>query len=186
MGFGFLILLFSAFQTYAQKACHFLLFFPVYFLVSCECRWTASYWPVKMSMDSEAVRLQHIDDEERFRKTQILDQKAFQEKLEEMQVLNPWQWTEGGLEALLVSQVGNSQMRFYSDEFWGECAVRPNINAPPLVFCWLLIKSFLFCERQDSAEILIFHWEGVYTVFQFLMLREHGHLLFLSCVLISL
>ncbi|XP_038005283.1 dynein heavy chain 1, axonemal [Motacilla alba alba] len=49
-------------------------------------KWTASYWPVKMSMDSESVRLQHIDDEERFRKTQISDQKAFQEKLEEMQL----------------------------------------------------------------------------------------------------
>lgn len=90
MGFGFLILLFSVFQTYAQKACLFLLFFfPVCFLVSCECRWTASYWPVKMSMDSEAIRLQHIEDEERFRKMQILDQKAFQDKMDEMQVLSP-------------------------------------------------------------------------------------------------
>ncbi|NWH35887.1 DYH1 protein, partial [Chloropsis hardwickii] len=49
-------------------------------------KWTASYWPAKMSMESESVRLQHIDDEERFRKTQISDQKAFQEKLEEMQL----------------------------------------------------------------------------------------------------
>lgn len=65
------------------------IFFPVCFLVSCECRWTASYWPVKMSMDSEAIRLQHIEDEERFRKMQILDQKAFQDKMDEMQVLSP-------------------------------------------------------------------------------------------------
>uniref|UniRef100_A0A8C3XBZ8 Dynein axonemal heavy chain 1 n=1 Tax=Cyanoderma ruficeps TaxID=181631 RepID=A0A8C3XBZ8_9PASS len=49
-------------------------------------KWTASYWPVKMSQDSESVQLQHIEDEERFRKTQIADQKAFQEKLEEMQL----------------------------------------------------------------------------------------------------
>ncbi|NXX67841.1 DYH1 protein, partial [Spizella passerina] len=49
-------------------------------------KWTASYWPVKMSMESESVRLQHADDEERFRKTQISDQKTFQEKLEEMQL----------------------------------------------------------------------------------------------------
>ncbi|XP_053845413.1 dynein axonemal heavy chain 1 [Vidua macroura] len=49
-------------------------------------KWTASYWPVKMSKDSESIRLQHIDDEERFRKAQILDQKAFQDKLEEMQL----------------------------------------------------------------------------------------------------
>lgn len=78
-----------------SKACLFLFFFFFYicFLVSCECRWTASYWPVKMSQDSESVRLQHIEDEERFRKTQIADQKAFQEKLEEMQVLNPWKLT---------------------------------------------------------------------------------------------
>ncbi|RMC00001.1 hypothetical protein DUI87_23409 [Hirundo rustica rustica] len=49
-------------------------------------KWTASYWPVKMSKDSESIRLQHIEDEERFRKTQIADQKAFQDKLEEMQL----------------------------------------------------------------------------------------------------
>ncbi|NXM42418.1 DYH1 protein, partial [Gymnorhina tibicen] len=49
-------------------------------------KWTARYWPVKMSMDSEAIRLQHIEDEERFRKMQILDQKAFQDKMEEMQL----------------------------------------------------------------------------------------------------
>lgn len=41
---------------------------------------------------------------------------------------------EGGLGALVVSQVGNFQMRFYSDEFRGECVVRPNINTPSLGF----------------------------------------------------
>ncbi|XP_023791251.1 dynein heavy chain 1, axonemal [Cyanistes caeruleus] len=49
-------------------------------------KWTASYWPVKMSMDSESIRLQHIEDEERFRKMQIADQKEFQDQLEEMQL----------------------------------------------------------------------------------------------------
>ncbi|NWT16478.1 DYH1 protein, partial [Vireo altiloquus] len=49
-------------------------------------KWTASYWPVKMSMDSEAIRLQHIEDEERFRKMQIVDQKAFQDETDEMQL----------------------------------------------------------------------------------------------------
>uniref|UniRef100_A0A8C5T8B7 Dynein axonemal heavy chain 1 n=1 Tax=Malurus cyaneus samueli TaxID=2593467 RepID=A0A8C5T8B7_9PASS len=49
-------------------------------------KWTASYWPAKMSMDSETIRLQHIEDEDRFRKAQILDQKAFQEKLDDMQL----------------------------------------------------------------------------------------------------
>lgn len=76
-----------------SKACLFFLFFFHICFVSCECRWTASYWPVKMSQDLESIRLQHIDDEERFRKAQVADQKTFQEKLEEMQVLSPQKLT---------------------------------------------------------------------------------------------
>ncbi|NXU12627.1 DYH1 protein, partial [Pardalotus punctatus] len=49
-------------------------------------KWTASYWPRKMSQDSESIRLQHIEDEDRFRKMQVLDQKSFQEKLDDMQL----------------------------------------------------------------------------------------------------
>ncbi|NWV36400.1 DYH1 protein, partial [Grantiella picta] len=49
-------------------------------------KWTATYWPTKMAQDSESIRLQHIEDEDRFRKMQVLDQKAFQESLDDMQL----------------------------------------------------------------------------------------------------
>ncbi|XP_051667332.1 dynein axonemal heavy chain 1 [Manacus candei] len=49
-------------------------------------KWAASYWPVKMSMETEAIRLQHVEDEEKFRKAQIQDQNSFQGKLDEMQL----------------------------------------------------------------------------------------------------
>ncbi|NWQ64257.1 DYH1 protein, partial [Neopipo cinnamomea] len=49
-------------------------------------KWTASYWPLKISMETEAIRLQHTEDEEKFRKAQIQDQNSFQGKLDEMQL----------------------------------------------------------------------------------------------------
>lgn len=49
-------------------------------------RWAASYWPSKIVGQIEMVRQQHNEDEEKFRKIQIMDQNNFQEKLEGLQV----------------------------------------------------------------------------------------------------
>uniref|UniRef100_A0A8B9M6P2 Dynein axonemal heavy chain 1 n=1 Tax=Accipiter nisus TaxID=211598 RepID=A0A8B9M6P2_9AVES len=49
-------------------------------------KWAASYWPLKITMQAESVRLQHLDDEDKFRKIQVMDQNGFQDKLEEMQL----------------------------------------------------------------------------------------------------
>lgn len=91
MGFGFVILLFSAFQTYALKAPLSLSLagFAVCFVTPCECRWTASFWPLKISKQAESLRQQHQEDEDRFRKNHVLDQNSFQHKLEEMEVNKP-------------------------------------------------------------------------------------------------
>lgn len=56
--------------------------------ISCEYRWTASYWPLKITMQTESIRIQHIKDEDKFRKIQVMNHSSFQEKLEEMQVLS--------------------------------------------------------------------------------------------------
>lgn len=53
---------------------------------SCPTRWAASNWPSKILGQIEMVRQQHIEDEEKFRKIQIMDQNNFQEKLEGLQV----------------------------------------------------------------------------------------------------
>ncbi|XP_050760847.1 dynein axonemal heavy chain 1 [Gymnogyps californianus] len=49
-------------------------------------KWAASYWPRKITMQAESVRLQHLEDEDKFRKIQVMDQNGFQDKLEEMQL----------------------------------------------------------------------------------------------------
>ncbi|NXX96308.1 DYH1 protein, partial [Centropus bengalensis] len=49
-------------------------------------KWTASAWPLKISTQTEAIRLQHMEDEDKFRKIQIADHNSFEEKLEEMQL----------------------------------------------------------------------------------------------------
>ncbi|XP_037242845.1 dynein heavy chain 1, axonemal [Falco rusticolus] len=49
-------------------------------------KWAASYWPLKITMQAESVRLQHLEDEDKFRKIHIVDQNGFQDKLEEMQL----------------------------------------------------------------------------------------------------
>lgn len=49
-------------------------------------RWAASSWPSKILGQIEMVRQQHIEDEEKFHKIQIMDQNNFQEKLEGLQV----------------------------------------------------------------------------------------------------
>lgn len=63
--------------------------FAVCFVTPCECRWTASFWPLKISKQAESLRQQHQEDEDRFRKNHVLDQNSFQHKLEEMEVNKP-------------------------------------------------------------------------------------------------
>uniref|UniRef100_A0A8D1UYI8 Dynein axonemal heavy chain 1 n=1 Tax=Sus scrofa TaxID=9823 RepID=A0A8D1UYI8_PIG len=50
-------------------------------------KWAASNWPAKILGQIEIVRQQHIEDEEKFRKIQIMDQNNFQEKLEGLQLV---------------------------------------------------------------------------------------------------
>ncbi|XP_058931925.1 dynein axonemal heavy chain 1 [Kogia breviceps] len=50
-------------------------------------KWAASSWPAKILGQIEMVRQQHMEDEEKFRKIQIMDQNNFQEKLEGLQLV---------------------------------------------------------------------------------------------------
>ncbi|XP_072576883.1 dynein axonemal heavy chain 1 isoform X1 [Vulpes vulpes] len=50
-------------------------------------KWAASNWPSKILGQIEMVRQQHIEDEEKFHKIQIMDQNNFQEKLEGLQLV---------------------------------------------------------------------------------------------------
>ncbi|XP_006892361.1 PREDICTED: dynein heavy chain 1, axonemal [Elephantulus edwardii] len=50
-------------------------------------KWAASYWPSKILGQIELVRQQHSEDEEKFRKIQLMDQNNFQEKLEGLQLV---------------------------------------------------------------------------------------------------
>lgn len=49
-------------------------------------RWAANNWPSKILGQIELVRQQHMEEEEKFHKIQIMDQNNFQEKLEGLQV----------------------------------------------------------------------------------------------------
>lgn len=49
-------------------------------------RWAANNWPSKILGQIELVRQQHVEEEEKFHKIQIMDQNNFQEKLEGLQV----------------------------------------------------------------------------------------------------
>ncbi|KAL1763634.1 dynein heavy chain 1, axonemal isoform X1 [Sigmodon hispidus] len=51
-------------------------------------KWAANNWPSKILGQIEMVRQQHVEDEEKFRKIQIMDQNNFQEKLEGLQALD--------------------------------------------------------------------------------------------------
>lgn len=55
-------------------------------LILFPARWAANSWPSKILGQIEMVRQQHIEDEEKFRKIQLVDQNNFQEKLEGLQV----------------------------------------------------------------------------------------------------
>ncbi|XP_033612844.1 dynein heavy chain 1, axonemal isoform X2 [Fukomys damarensis] len=50
-------------------------------------KWAASFWPSKILRQIEIVRHQHMEDEEKFRKIQIMDENNFQEKLEGLQLV---------------------------------------------------------------------------------------------------
>ncbi|XP_004631750.1 dynein heavy chain 1, axonemal [Octodon degus] len=50
-------------------------------------KWAASFWPSKILGQIEIVRHQHLEDEEKFRKIQLMDQNNFQEKLEGLQLV---------------------------------------------------------------------------------------------------
>lgn len=50
-------------------------------------KWAANNWPFKILGQIEMVRQQHIEDEEKFRKIQLMDQNNFQEKLEGLQLV---------------------------------------------------------------------------------------------------
>ena len=43
-------------------------------------------WPHKILTQMENVQMQHVEDEERFHKIQLVDQNNFQERLESLQV----------------------------------------------------------------------------------------------------
>lgn len=49
-------------------------------------RWAATNWPSKLLGQVEMVRQQHVEEEDKFRRIQIMDQNNFQEKLEGLQV----------------------------------------------------------------------------------------------------
>ncbi|XP_021099656.1 dynein heavy chain 1, axonemal isoform X2 [Heterocephalus glaber] len=50
-------------------------------------KWAASFWPSKILRQIEIMQHQHTEDEEKFRKIQIMDQNNFQEKLEGLQLV---------------------------------------------------------------------------------------------------
>ncbi|XP_034961986.1 dynein axonemal heavy chain 1 isoform X2 [Zootoca vivipara] len=49
-------------------------------------KWAASGWPHKITTQIELIRQQHIEDEERFRKIQLMDQTNFLERLDGLQI----------------------------------------------------------------------------------------------------
>ncbi|XP_042305771.1 dynein axonemal heavy chain 1 isoform X2 [Sceloporus undulatus] len=49
-------------------------------------KWAASNWPLKITTQIELIRQQHIEDEERFRKIQLMDQTNFLERLDGLQL----------------------------------------------------------------------------------------------------
>ncbi|XP_053785531.1 dynein axonemal heavy chain 1 isoform X3 [Desmodus rotundus] len=50
-------------------------------------KWAANNWPSKILGQIEMVRQQHMEDEEKFHKIQVMDQNNFQEKLEGLQLV---------------------------------------------------------------------------------------------------
>ncbi|XP_077133083.1 dynein axonemal heavy chain 1 isoform X2 [Ranitomeya variabilis] len=50
-------------------------------------KWAVIAWPHKILTTMEAIREQHLEDEERFRKIQVMDQNNFLEKLDTLQMV---------------------------------------------------------------------------------------------------
>ncbi|KAI5937324.1 Dynein heavy chain 1, axonemal [Manis javanica] len=50
-------------------------------------KWAATNWPSKLLGQVEMVRQQHVEEEDKFRRIQIMDQNNFQEKLEGLQLV---------------------------------------------------------------------------------------------------
>ncbi|XP_041945152.1 dynein heavy chain 1, axonemal isoform X2 [Alosa sapidissima] len=50
-------------------------------------KWTAMAWPHKIEKQMEVVAAQHVEDEERFHKIQLVDQNNFQDRLDSLQML---------------------------------------------------------------------------------------------------
>ncbi|KAH0630033.1 hypothetical protein JD844_012597 [Phrynosoma platyrhinos] len=49
-------------------------------------KWAASNWPLRITTQIEQIRQQHMEDEERFRKIQLMDQTNFLERLDGLQL----------------------------------------------------------------------------------------------------
>lgn len=49
-------------------------------------RCTAIKWPQRIISQMEAVAVQYVEDEERFQKTQLVDQNNFEDHLDSLQV----------------------------------------------------------------------------------------------------
>lgn len=58
----------------------------IFILPTSPYRWAASNWPAKLLAQMDLVYQQHAEEEEKFRKIQLMDQNNFQEKLEGLQV----------------------------------------------------------------------------------------------------
>ncbi|XP_019331155.1 dynein axonemal heavy chain 1 [Alligator mississippiensis] len=50
-------------------------------------KWAASYWPLKIANQTEMIQQQHLEDEEKFHKIQLMDQNNFMERLDGLQLL---------------------------------------------------------------------------------------------------
>ncbi|MEE6527642.1 hypothetical protein FKM82_029170, partial [Ascaphus truei] len=50
-------------------------------------KWAAIYWPHKITTLIDSIREQHLEDEERFRKIQAMDQNNFLERLDGLQMV---------------------------------------------------------------------------------------------------
>ncbi|XP_038627172.1 dynein heavy chain 1, axonemal [Tachyglossus aculeatus] len=50
-------------------------------------KWTASYWPLKIYTQINLVQKQHLEDEKKFHKIQVMDQNNFLEKLDTLQLM---------------------------------------------------------------------------------------------------
>lgn len=55
-------------------------------IVTYLCRWAAIGWPQRIINQMEVTAVQHVEDEARFRKIQLVDQNNFDDQLDSLQV----------------------------------------------------------------------------------------------------